>query len=547
MSAHPIAYFCAEYGLDHRLPIYAGGLGVLAGDTLKAAADLDLDFIGVGLLYQGKKAVQLIDEAGHQYEQDLNYDPLSLGLKLVKKQSQPLLIKVFLKDHFVWARVWQKPLSQKTWLLLLDTKVAKNTPEDQQITDSLYFGDPEKQLQQQFMLGIGGVKVLQELGIEPQVFHLNEGRPAFLSWQLIAWLMEDNQLTFDQVVELAKDYIAYTNHTLVAAGNYFVSLELLADYAAPVAQRLGTSVKKLLEPGMVKESFSMTDFALNSSAKHSGVSKLHTQLSQKIWPSYNWQAITNGVHLPTWQDERLSQAKIKALSADELWQIHQDNKQQLAKFVLERTGFKIDAERLIIGWARRLAGYKRLDAVFADVHRLANILKNQDRPVQLLVAGRAHQQDQQAKLMFQQIIKYMAKQLSGHALFIPNYDLAVAKHLIRGCDVWLNVPERGQEACGTSGMKAISNGVLQCTTLDGWTDQVDWSGLGWIVNNEKPSQDLYHLLETQIGPLYYEAKHAAHKSDQTWLKMMRASINLAQDFSAKRMLQQYQQLLYPSA
>jgi glucan phosphorylase len=542
MKPAPIAYFCAEYGLDSDLPIYAGGLGVLAGDTLKAAAETKTPMIGVGLLYRGKKARQKITDQGKQIELDQEFDPVEVGLEHVYHQGQPLFIKVHLRDRYVWARVWKKELAEKTVLYLLDTNTDQNQAVDRSINDALYFGDPEKQLKQQFILGIGGVKLIGKLRLRPKLFHVNEGRPGFMFWQLIRQTMQQQDLDYYQALHQVKQKIVYTNHTLVAAGNYFVPVDHLAEYARFYAKDMEISVDELMAPGLANshQGFSMTDYSLKMSRAQNGVSQLHTNLSKQIWPSYDWRNVTNGVHLKTWQDQRL---KNPDLSDQELWEIHSDNKQKLQNFVKARTGFGYDSERLVIGWARRLAGYKRLDSVFADVDRLASIVKNEQRPVQLLFAGKAHQEDEGGKGMLHQVLKYMANQVSGHALFIPDYNLEVANYLVKGCDIWLNIPERGKEACGTSGMKAISNGVLQCTTKDGWADEVEWFEKGWTLPTDNVSHHFYQTLEEQISPLFYERPDGlAYNPD--WLAMMKRSIELADQFNAKRMLRQYKQRLY---
>jgi len=418
-------------------------------------------------------------------------------------------------------------------------------------------GTEESQLKQQFILGIGGVKLLNILGLKPSVFHLNEGRPALLYWELIRSLMDSHSIDYINAAEMAKNKLVYTNHTLVAAGNYSISSDLLKRYGQYYADKMGVSIDQLLENGLEGEDgrFYTTRFSLNSSRKASGVSALHTDLSSKQWPEYKWNNITNGVHMPTWQDPRIKylfrvptpeDPTQNYLSDDEksnqLWQIHNRNKESLANFVKEKTGFGFDSNRMIITWARRLAGYKRLDDVFEDIERLRTILRNVDRPVQLLVSGKAHVLDNSGKIMLQKIIKFMAKELSGHAIFIPNYNLEVAKYLVQGSDLWLNIPEFGKEACGTSGMKAVSNGVVQCTVADGWAHEVDWYGKGWTLDTNNIANNVYNKLEQDIIPLYFNRDN--DDIPQDWVNMMKASIHLADDFSAKRMLEEYQENLY---
>ncbi len=538
----PIAYFCAEYGLDANLPLYAGGLGVLAGDTIKAAADANLPFVGIGLLYRGERMVQKINEDGMQIEEDFNFDPVEAGLEHVYIDDQPLFIRIYLTKIDIWCRVWKKTLAENVILYLLDTDTDQNQMSERGITHPLYSGTQGTQLKQQLILGIGGVKLLHSLGVHPAVYHLNEGRPAFMHWQLVREFMEDHGMSYQEARKLAKSKTVYTNHTLVAAGNNSVSCDFLERYAKHYADKMGIAIEKLLEDGFEtghKNHFFMTRFGLNISRKASGVSQLHTNLSKQIWPGYNWVNVTNGVHLPTWQSSAVAQAD---LNTDTLWQIHQKNKQVLADFVQAQTGFSYSADRLVIGWARRLAGYKRLDAVFADVEKLRQILRSADKPVQLLVAGKAHIQDKAGKIMLQKIIKYMAKELAGHALFIPNYNLDIAKMMVQGSDLWLNIPEHGKEACGTSGMKAMSNGVLQCTVPDGWAYEVDWQGKGWTLNSDDVSNDFYNKLEQKIIPLFYERD--ASGVPKKWLNMMKENIRMCGQFSAARMLKEYGEKLY---
>lgn len=535
---HPIAYFCAEYGLDAHLPIYAGGLGVLAGDTLKAAADEKSPLVGIGLMYHGEAAKQRITEDGQQLEENTPFDELSRGVEHVYVDDKPLFVKVHLTQVDVWLRVWKKQIGETVTLYLMDTDTEQNHETERSITSALYIGTDELQVKQQMLLGIGGVKLLHELGIHPAVYHVNEGRPAFLHWQLIRSYMDQNGLAYAEAKVQAKAKTVYTNHTLVAAGNKGYPTELIKLYAQYYADKMGITVEELLADGTAEhpEAFKMTRFALNTSRKANGVSQLHSKLSKQAWPEYNWVNVTNGVHLPTWQDSRLRDL---SQSDEQLWQIHRENKRQLMEFVQERTGFGYDPDRLVISWARRVAGYKQLNALFTDVERLRRFLAETKQPAQLLISGKAHFGDSQGKALVQEVIQYMQRQLSGYALYIPNYDLDVARQLVRGSDVWLNTPEMGKEASGTSGMKAISNGVLQCTVADGWSAEVNWTEPGWVLDHTNISESLYSTLETEIGPLYHQSLLPTQ-----WIKKMRQSIQLAAQFSAARMWKEYQEKLY---
>lgn len=538
--AHPVAYFCAEFGLRADLPIYAGGLGILAGDTLKAAADSNKPMVGVGLLYRGIAAGQHITDDGWQEEIDLPVDPLALGLQPVQVDEHPLFIKVHLTQVDIWVECWQLKIGDSVTLYLLDTDNEQNQLTERTISQELYSGTEEALLKQQLILGIGGVKLLHALGIHPAIYHINEGRPSFLHWQLIRSYMDQNGLGFEEASNEAKQKTVYTNHTLVGAGNPSVSSHLLRTYAQYYAEKMGITVDQLLASGIESdpEQFMVTRFALNTSRKASGVSQLHTQLSTHSWPEYSWINVTNGVHLPTWQDDQMAGAEF--MSDDQVWQRHLQLKRQTMEYIQAKTGYGYNPDALVIGWARRIAGYKHLDWVFSDVDRLTTLVRQSDRPVTILISGKAHHFDQQGKALLKQIIEYMQRELSGHALFIPNYNLEIAQHLTRGVDVWLNTPEYGKEACGTSGMKAISNGVLNCTVADGWAAEVDWNGMGWVINHQDAAADLYRLLAENIIPLYYQ--QAGIVAD--WIAMMRKSIALAPSFSAQRMINEYFDKLY---
>lgn len=540
---YPVAYLSAEYGLQADLPIYAGGLGILSGDTFKEAADQNLEMVAVGLLYRGVNYIQEIDEKGWQVEKNYDYDPVKSGFEHVfspEDEEQPLFIKVHLTTHDVWARVWKKSINQTT-LYLLDTNTEQNPPEEREITRALYYGSEDTLVKQQLILGIGGVKLLVALGIEPCLYHVNEGRPAFLYWELIRQLMDNQHLDYQQAAETAKSMIVYTNHTLVRAGNQAYNTELLRTYALYYAEKMGVTIDDLLSPGIDKsqnDKFSMTQFALNTSKSASAVSQPHYELSRSLWPEFNWMGITNGVHMPTWQ---ASEIKDNQEDPEKLWQIHMEKKKRLSDFVLEKTGFGYDPERLVISWARRIAGYKRPGAIFEDLERLKHILQDKDRPVQFLMAGKAHASDDGAKKMLQGIIDMM-KELGGHAIFVPNYNMEVAHHLVQGSDIWLNTPILGQEASGTSGMKAIANGVLQLSVEDGWTAEVDWHGLGWTLDGNHLSETLYFRLEEDIVPSYYDRNDQGIPEE--WVTKMQKSIELAEQYSSTRMLNEYKTRFY---
>ncbi len=540
-NVHPVAYFCAEFGFDTNVPIYAGGLGILAGDTIKEAADRNFPLVGVGLLSRGFGMRQHITPEGDQVDQDWLFDPRSVGLENVYVDEMPLFIKVHLTEVTVWLRCWKKTFANGVVLYLLDSETDQNQLPERSLTQVLYCGTKELQLKQQLLLGIGGVKLLTALGITPALYHLQEGRPAFLHWQLIRQLMDTHKIEYESARQLARDKTVYTNHTLVAAGNQSYSMDLLRVLSRYYADKMKIGVDELLKQGIDADptQFSVTRLALNVSRKASGVSQLHSKLSQENWPEYDWTNITNGVHFPTWQSARIANTKN---SPSELWQAHLNEKQDLANFVQTQTGYTYDPNRFVITWARRLAGYKQMEMLFTDIVRLAELVKRVDRPVQILFAGKAHQGDTHGKAMLKQIIGFMQKELSGHALFVPNYSIAVAQNLVRGSDLWLNTPVHGQEACGTSGMKASSNGVIQCTVPDGWAAETDWTGLGWSLTPNFTAENLYDLLEKEVIPLYFARN--AEGLPEKWLEMMQKTIEMSYRFTAERMLKEYQTNLY---
>lgn len=542
MPANLIAYFCAEYGLTHELPLYAGGLGILAGDTLKQAADDNVPLVAFGLLYRGDQMRQAISPEGWQTEENHGYDPVSMGLEHVYKNEQPLFVKVQLADQLIWLRTWKKTLSEKVVLYLLDADTDQNQPHYRSLTRQLYFGDDTYQFEQQLLLGIGSLKLLRALQLEPTVYHLNEGRPALLHWELVSKIMSAEKLDYDAAREKAIQQTVYTNHTLVLAGNKQYDQEMVRQYAEPYAAHLNISVDALLQPGLTQNgSFSVSDCALNASRKANGVSQLHTELSKQNWPEHQWVNITNGIHLPTWQAEEIRLVQ----PPDEIWPKHLELKQQTEEFVKTKTGYGYDPQQLVIGWARRLAGYKRLDALFRDIERLQAIVHDAQHPVQILIAGKVHQGNETGKEMLQTIIGLMQNELAGQVLFIPDYNMEVGQHLTRGVDIWLNTPEHGKEACGTSGMKAISNGVLQCTVADGWAAEVDINQIGWELDSEHIAESIYNTLEKQIVPAYYsQKKDGLYHPSLDWLEKMTKAIELAEQFNAKHMLDGYLEKLY---
>jgi glycogen phosphorylase len=538
-----VAYFSMEFGVEAELPIYSGGLGVLAGDHLKAAAELGIPLVGVGLLYRGGYFKQGIDDQGRQTEEYQPVDPEALGLV----REQPT-VDVDLAGETVSAAVWRKDVgSVPLYLLEVDW-----------LTDALYGGDREHRIRQELLLGVGGVRALAALGLEPTVFHLNEGHSAFLAIERLRELTRGGR-QLDEAIEHVRRTSVFTTHTPVPAGNEIFDDELVLRYAGGLAAEAGLERDDLLALGRAgnEDGFGLTPLALRLSAHANGVSDLHGEVARKMWsPLFPDEGapighVTNGVHLGTWLDPAVAELlrsvgirpeappdeagweAARELDLGELWQVHAGCKSRLA----ERAG--LDPERLTIGFARRFATYKRAGLVFSELERLLAL------PLQLVVAGKAHPQDTPGKDVLQRIVELSRDPgLAGRVVFLENYDIALAQTLIPGCDVWLNTPRRPLEASGTSGMKAAVNGVLNLSVLDGWWAEGYSPEVGWAIDGISEEADLhqlYRLLERDVVPTFLE-----HRG--RWVEMMRSSIALlAPRFSMHRVLGEYAERYYLQA
>jgi starch phosphorylase len=534
-----VAYFSMEFGVDEALPIYSGGLGVLAGDHLKAAAELGIPLVGVGLLYRGGYFTQGLDERGRQTEVYQPVDAEALGLV-----REPVSIEVELAGETIAAAVWRYDVgSVPLYLLEVDL-----------LTDALYGGDREHRIRQELLLGVGGVRMLAALGIEPSVFHMNEGHSAFLAIERVRALVEQGEPTATAVERVRRSSV-FTTHTPVPAGNEIFGDELVLRYVGDLAARAGLAADELLALGRGGDGdgFGLTPLALRFSSFANGVSELHGAVARDMWaPLFAGREpaighITNGVHLGTWLDPQLASLlrtagvrpeappdeanwdAARELDPEDLWRVHASLKGRVA----ERTG--LDAGRLTIGFARRFATYKRAALVFSDLERLLAL------PVQLVVAGKAHPQDTAGKDMMQGIVELSRDpRVDGRVVFLENYDIALARAIIPGCDVWLNTPRRPLEASGTSGMKAAVNGVLNLSVLDGWWAEAYAPGLGWAIDgtsDEADAEQLYRLLEEQVVPTYADPG--------AWVAMMKSSIaQLAPRFSMHRVLIEYAERYY---
>lgn len=610
-----VAYFSAEFGLTECLSIFAGGLGVLAGDHLKSASDLGIPLVGVGLLYQEGYFGQYLSATGWQQESYENNDFQNLPLVLEKRSDdQPVTVDVSYDGRPVTAQIWRVDVGRIP-LYLLDTNLPTNTADDRAVTKQLYSGGHEMRLKQEVLLGIGGFRALAALGLTPSVYHMNEGHSAFLALEWTRQLMQKHKFTFDEAREITSAGLVFTGHTPVAAGHDYFAPSLFDRYLVDYAKGLGLNRSQFLglgrqNPANENEEFCMTVLALRMAAASNGVSKLHGQVSRQMWKDL-WPGVpldeipighvTNGVHFRSWISHEMNQLydrylgpqwkenqadpklwrRVESLPAEELWRTHERRRERLVAFSrrrlrvqLERRGASraaIDAvdevlnpEALTIGFARRFATYKRATLLLRDPVRLERILNHPDRPVQILFAGKAHPRDDAGKQLIQQIVKLaQQKEFRRRIVFLEDYDMAVARYMVQGSDVWLNTPLRPLEASGTSGMKALANGGLNVSTLDGWWDEA-WrdataSGafVGWSIgrgetyeNSEYQDQveasALYELLESEIIPTFYD--RSADGLPRRWIANMKSSIGtLSSAFNTQRMVKDYTADFYVSA
>lgn len=536
----PVAFFCNEFGIDSDLPTYSGGLGVLAGDIISEAADENFPMVGIGILYKGKEFVQHITGDGKEEQRDSEFDHDTSFLRQTTKNGKPLEIKLTFDGEDVLIKAYHVRMGENVTMYFLSTDVDGNPPEWISDMDTLYRGDTNSQIRQQIILGVGGIRLLEALGIKPVIHHINEGRPCFIIWEITKNIMASEGLNFDDAWNKAKQKIVYTNHTLVRAGNLEYPVDYVRNWAKHFSQDLGVDVDRLIKDGLINpQTFSITLFALNNSAKRNAVSKVHLDYCKKEWSNYSWEYVTNGIYLPRWQDSDYRKGN---LNDREIWDLHMAKKIELAKTVLQRTGVTYDPNKLVITWSRRLAQYKQPRIIFSDIQRLKNIAQKSGREVQILFSGNSHSADPNAKNIIEEIIKIMSTTLSGSAIFIPNYNISLANHLTSGSDVWLNTPQGNLEASGTSGMKAISNGVLNCTVLDGWTYEVDWNGIGWVLDKDHVADDFYNKLENEIVPLYFERNE--NGIPDKWIQRMKQSISVSLKYSTKRVLREYKEKIY---
>ena len=596
-----IAYFCAEYGIHESMQIYSGGLGVLAGDHLKSASDAALPFVGVGLLYRRGYFRQQIDADGHQEHAQPDLDPGQLPLRRARGQDgKPLEVTIDFPGRQVHAAVWVAQVGRVP-LLLLDTEIAHNDPADRPITHILYVRGREMRLCQEMVLGIGGVRALRELGIQPAAWHLNEGHSAFLLLERARELMEEQPglAPGEALRRVGRDSV-FTIHTPVPAGNEVFDRDLASKNLAPMLDGMGLPAGELMELGRGRTDdplagFDMTAFVLRHASDANAVSQLHGATATETWQEvagHPIQAITNGVHVPTWLGRPIRRLYERAMGASlgadlgdpelvarladvddaDLWAAHMQQKREFMDFTerrlarqfarhgespddLRQVDNALNPLALTIGFARRFATYKRADLLFRDEERLARLLSSEERPVQIVLAGKAHPADRPGQQVIQRIFELSrSERLRGRVFILEDYDIRIARFLVGGVDIWLNNPRRPMEASGTSGMKAALNGIPSVSILDGWWDEGYNGRNGWAIGDRTPEGDdaaqdaedaesLYRLLEEEIVPRFFALDDDG--VPRQWVATMREAVaGSLWQFSTARMLREYVARLY---
>jgi glycogen phosphorylase len=601
LRPHPVAYFSAEFGLHESFPIYSGGLGVLAGDHIKSASDLDIPLVGIGLFYGQGYFRQRLDRTGWQQEEYLETDVSQLPMEAaIGKNGLPVTVQIETRRGAIRAKVWRAKVGRCD-LLLLDSNVEGNAPEDHELTSRLYGGDGRDRIRQELLLGVGGYRALKAMGITPGVFHLNEGHSGFAVLEAIRDRMQEEGVGFDQAARRISRQVVFTTHTPVPAGHDRFHGGLIEEHLGPLRESLGLSFESLMglgreNPSNPYEEFCMTVLGLRLSRRANAVSALHGEVSRAMWTGLHPGKpedevpighITNGVHVPTWlapqmfrlYDRHLGTGwhqhsgesriweGIENVDDGELWETHLNLKLRLLEFVrqravqqAERRGEEpevlqklsriLSPDALTIGFARRFATYKRANLLLADMERLGAMVNDPKRPVQFVFAGKAHPRDDPGKRMLQQVAGLMRdKKFSDKFVFIEDYDINVGRHLVQGVDVWLNNPRRPLEASGTSGQKVVLNGGLNLSVLDGWWAEA-YDGLNGFaigtgrthsnieVHDARDGEDLYAVLREEVIPLYYQRDRDG--LPRGWIKRMKRTIRtLGWRFNADRMVMDY--------
>jgi starch phosphorylase len=599
-----IAYFSMEFGLHETLPIYSGGLGVLAGDHLKEASDLGLPLIGIGLLYTEGYFSQRITEDGWQEASNnpLNFDGLPLA-RVLREDGTELTLQVDFPNGPVTARIWEVRIG-RTPLYLLDTNIDANNPTVRQLTMRLYWSDINLRIMQEILLGIGGVRALEALGYSPTVWHMNEGHASFMTLERARKLVKEGK-TFEEAINETRKHNVFTTHTPVPAGNDEFPLWLVDKYLSNLWPDLGLTRDQFIDLARHQqnwgETFSMPVLALKFSEGRNAVSELHGLVSRRMWKNL-WPEksvddipityVTNGVHSKTWMARRIRNLydkyfgenwleslddfemweKIEAIPSQELWAVRSHLKRKLVFYMQERArerwmkggyhpvqviagGALLDPYVLTIGFARRFATYKRASLALSEFDRILNLINQPNRPVQIIFAGKAHPADEPGKMLIQEVYRKVKKaENGGRLVFLEDYDMNIARYLVQGVDVWMNTPRRPNEASGTSGMKAALNGALNFSVLDGWWREAFNGDNGWAigpdadldsnVQDEADSESLYDTLENEIIPLYYSQRDASDVPVK-WVQRMKESMRtITPQFSTRRMVKEYTEKLY---
>jgi starch phosphorylase len=601
LRPRPVAYFSAEFGMHESVPVYSGGLGVLAGDHIKSASDLDIPLIGIGLFYSQGYFRQRLDRGGWQQEEYLQTDVSQLPMEpAIGTDGEPVIVQIETRSGCLRAKVWRLKVGRCD-LLLLDSNVDGNAPEDRELTSRLYGGDGRVRIRQELLLGVGGFRTLRAMGITPGVLHLNEGHSGFAVLEAIRSRMQDEGVNFDEAVPRVSREVVFTTHTPVPAGHDRFPGHLIDEHLGPLRESLGLSHEGLMALGRENtgnsgEDFCMTVLGLRLARRTNAVSALHGEVSRAMWrglypggqeESAKIGHITNGVHVPTWLAPQMSRlydrhlgtgwqelsgeartwAGIENVDDGELWETHLSLKSRLLDFIrmrateqaerrgepretLQRLGRVLTPDALTIGFARRFATYKRANLILADIEKLASIVNDPNRPVQFVFAGKAHPRDDPGKRVLQQIAELMRNdRFADRFVFVEDYDINVGRHFVQGVDVWLNNPRRPLEASGTSGQKVVLNGGLNLSVPDGWWAEA-YDGLNGFtigtgrthsnmdVHDSRDRDELYRVLREEVIPLFYQRDHDG--LPRGWIKRMKRTIRtLGWRFNANRMVMDY--------
>jgi len=605
-NLHRIGYFSFEYGIAESLPLYSGGLGVLSGEHIKSSSDLNLELYGVGLLYQKGYFQQYLNQDGWQQDFYKINDFYNMQLsELRDKKGNNIEVLVKIDGDNIFIKVWELNVG-RVKIFLLDTNLKKNSKHIRNLTSQLYGGDREFRLKQEIVLGVGGMRIFEKLSINLDVIHMNEGHSAFAPIERCRLLMKNNKLMYSEAFELSKKSTVFTTHTPVPAGNDEFSIDIIKKYFIEYMNEMDIEIDEFIKLGQLNKDnpydpFSMTVLAINNASYINGVSKLHSDVAKNMWVNI-WQnipmehvpiiPITNGIHTMTWisneiealfvrylgerweekQDEKSLWEKVQTIPLPEIWSAHEIGRRRLIRFVrmrvkkqlinkgasralIKESSEVLNPEALTIGFARRFATYKRGDLILRDRERLLKILNNEKMPVQFVIAGKSHPQDNNGKEIIRKIIHFIkTNNLEKKIVFIEDYDMNVARYMVQGVDIWLNNPLRPLEACGTSGMKAAVNGVLNLSVLDGWWDEAYNHANGWAIGNgeeydnrryqdDVESEAFYSILENDIVPLFY--RRGDDHLPREWINMMINSfVSIVSVFNTQRMIKDYNRLFY---